>query len=64
MITFYGIKDQEWDEEKFNQSLLLANQDKPTTGLAEKVEWMRAIRYVARAYWSHFKDEKKILVLR
>ena len=59
MITFYGIKDQEWDEEKFNQSLLLANQDKPTTGLAEKVEWMRAIRYVARAYWSHFKDEKK-----
>ena len=59
MITFYGIKDVEWDEEKFNQSLLLANQDKPTTGLAEKGEWMRAIRYVARIYWAHFKDEKK-----
>jgi TPR repeat protein len=59
MITLYGLKGLEWDEEKFNKSLVLANQDKPTTSFDEKIEWMKAIRYVAREYWYHFNDEEK-----
>ena len=59
MITLYGLKGLEWDEEKFNKSLVLANQDKPTTSFDEKTEWMKAIRYVAREYWDHFNDEEK-----
>lgn len=59
MVKIHEINKFEFDEEKFNESLVLADQDKPTTGIREKMEWSKAIGYVARAYWAHFNDEKK-----
>lgn len=59
MVKIYEINKFEFDEEKFNESLVLADQDKSTIDFREKVKWAKAIEYVAYAYWAHFDDEEK-----
>ncbi len=59
MVKIYEINKFEFDEEKFNESLVLADQDKSTIDFREKVKWAKAIKYVAHAYWAHFDDEEK-----
>jgi DNA repair exonuclease SbcCD ATPase subunit len=59
MKDFYEPRKFEFDEEKFNESLVLADQDNPGGSFSKMMEWSEAIGYVARAYWAHFKDEKK-----
>lgn len=59
MTKSYEIKKFEFDEAKFKESLVLANQDRPTSGGQEKMAWANAISYVARAYWSYYEDKDK-----
>lgn len=59
MKDFYEPRKFEFDEEKFNESLVQADQDNPGLPFSKMMEWAEAIGYVARAYWAHFKDEKK-----
>jgi TPR repeat protein len=63
MKDFYEPRKFEFDEEKFNESLVLADQDNPGGSFSKMMEWSEAIGYVARAYWAHFKDEKKTFQL-
>lgn len=58
-MSFYEAKLFEFNEEKFNESLVLANQDKPTTSAKEILLWKVAIKYVAHAYWAHYIDASK-----
>ena len=58
-MSFYEAKLFEFNEEKFNESLVLANQDIPTTSAIEIIKWKKAIEYVARAYWAHYIEASK-----